>query len=130
VDALQTSANRTVKHGYGALDNLLIDLAPAHGETIAHCVRQMRAGCLDAGQQLLAGANNELGRCRWCWRTEIGDEIRDCHIRFVPDGGYYRSVAGADGARPCLLIEGPQVCKRAAATGKNHQVGPTRTAEV
>ena len=75
VDALQAFANRAVKYGYGALDDLLIDLAPGHGETIACRLPQMPAGCFDAGQQLLAGTNNKLGGRGWRWGTEIGDEM-------------------------------------------------------
>ena len=58
------------------------------------------------------------GRCG----TQVGDEIADRDVRFMPDRADDRNAAAMDGSRHRLLVESPQILKRSAAATDDDDV--------
>src|SRR5581483_9323231 len=64
----------------------------------------------------------ELGRPGRGGCTRIRDEIGNREIDLVADARDDRNRTGPDGACQPLIVEGPQILERAAATGKNQYI--------
>jgi hypothetical protein len=57
-------------------------------------------------------------------RTQVGGVVDQRRIGFVPHRGDQRNRRFCGGSDDFLLVEGPQVLDRSAATGDDQQVGP------
>ena len=77
------------------------DLAlPLHGACGGGA--QAPGGDAEGREQRLRIGGRELGRRGRRRRAQVGDEIRDREVDFVPDAGHERDGAGGDRARDAL----------------------------
>jgi len=81
---------------------------------------------LQLGQPLRLRRAHQFGRRRGCGRPQVGHEVGDGEIGFVPDAADHRHRAGGDGARQRLVVESPQVLDRAAAAHQQDEVDRRR----
>lgn len=68
------------------------------------------------------GLSQNLGRCAGGGRPEIGDEVGDGEINFVPDGGDHRYGRGPNGTGQGLIVEGPEILETSAAAGQKDDI--------
>lgn len=130
VDALLPASDGAMQRGCHAIEPLLMQTPAGHGDAVAGGLQSFLARSRKLVEQFLPRADDELGRCRRRRRTQIRDEIGDREIRFVADGGDHRHGAGGDCARDGLLVEGPQILERAAATRQNYDLRPLAASKI
>src|ERR1022692_2254976 len=130
VDARGLAAHGAVQQSQRPFDRLLLPAARQHSQVVAHGVHQLLLEAGDAVEQFLAGADDHLGGGRGRGGAQVGDEIGDGHVGFMAHGGHDRYGAARDGAGDSFFVEGPEVFKRAAAAGHDHQFGPGVAAEI
>lgn len=66
--------------------------------------------------------HQKLGRRRRGGGAYIGDKVGNGEVNLVANGADNRQRAGKNGARYSLIVKGPQIFNRAAATGENQSV--------
>ena len=84
------------------------------------------------GTQFRHHGDSQLGPRGGGGRAQVRHEIRDSEVGLVSDRRDHGHRASGDGARDCLLVEGPQVFHRTAATSQNDHVdigNPTQPLE-
>ncbi|VWC42463.1 hypothetical protein BLA6860_07099 [Burkholderia lata] len=92
-----------------------VELLRALFEPALHAARERTLALADLAQQQRPLRARELGRAGRRRRTQVGREVRDREIGFVPDAADDRQFARRDRARQRLVVERPQILDRAAA---------------
>src|SRR5208337_4476633 len=93
-----------------------------HQQAVAHGPAKALAQCGGMFFDLLAGADDEFGRCRRSRCAQVGDEISDGEIGFVADCGDYGDLRRSNGACESFVIEGGQVFGGTAAASDDNYV--------
>ena len=122
-----------------------LDVPNAARREPAHCIRCIDPRTRDVirGQpgeqprnraqplaQLRLHGHGRLGRGRRRRSAQIGDEVADRHVDFVPDRRDRRDGAAREGAGDALVVECPEVLTGTTATSDDQHVGlaPSRDA--
>src|SRR5438067_10572652 len=94
-------------------------------EAEMNCAARLCAASCNAIEQLLPGADDHLGGGRGRGGAQVGDEIGDADIGFVPDSRDNGDRGIGDGVSDGFFVEGPQVFERTSAAGNYGELGPT-----
>jgi len=87
----------------------------ARRQIIIHRHFQPLLADLQLAQQFLLITADHFRRGGRRGGAQIGNEIGDSHIRFMPHGADHRNGAGEDRPRDPLVVKTPQIFQRSAA---------------
>src|SRR5512147_257995 len=103
VHALRSTCDEVPDAGKRALLGEFVEFITRVQELKACRARQSSAQDGHALGEFVLGANDELRRCGWRRRAEVGDKIADREIGLVTYGGDNRNIAGGNGAREAFV---------------------------
>src|SRR5579864_324250 len=122
VETLLTLADEFDHAGEGAVLREFSEGLASHEQPVAHRSREafvQRGGMIF---DFLTRADHELGGRGWSGGSQVGNEIDDGEIGFVPHCGDERNGGRSHGSRQIFIIEGREVFGGAAAARDDNYV--------
>ena len=98
-----------------------IPLSRLHQGVACRAVQAL-AQLLQAFFHLVLSSRDELGCSGRSGSAQVGDEVRNREVGFVPDGGDDGDLRGSDGARQRFAVKGREIFERSASAGQNDDV--------